>query len=149
METPEFENYTQISWEKRIKDAWDYMIEILKKVWLFVIVGILIGACIRGYVPENFLSRYAGKDKWYAVPIATLIGIPLYSNAVGVIPIVSTLTEKGISIGTSLSFMMAVTGLSLPELLILRRVMKPRLILIFFGIVGLGIIFTGYLFNAI
>ena len=97
----------------------------------------------------DFLAQYAGADKWYAVPLATLIGIPLYSNAAGIIPLVSALTEKGVAMGTTLAFMMAVTGLSLPEFLILRKVMKVRLILIFAAIVGLGIIFTGYLFNFI
>jgi len=97
----------------------------------------------------DFLAQYAGADKWYAVPLATLIGIPLYSNAAGIIPLVSALTEKGVAMGTTLAFMMAVTGLSLPEFLILRKVMKVRLILIFAAIVGIGIIFTGYLFNFI
>ena len=97
----------------------------------------------------DFLAQFAGADKWYAVPLATLIGIPLYSNAAGIIPLVSALTEKGVAMGTTLAFMMAVTGLSLPEFLILRKVMKVRLILIFAAIVGIGIIFTGYLFNFI
>jgi hypothetical protein len=97
----------------------------------------------------DFLAKYAGGDKWYAVPLAALIGIPLYSNAAGIIPLVSALTEKGVAMGTTLAFMMAVTGLSLPEFLILRKVMKARLILAFAGIVGLGIILTGYLFNII
>jgi len=97
----------------------------------------------------DFLAQYAGADKWYAVPLATLIGIPLYSNAAGIIPLVSALTEKGVSLGTTLAFMMAVTGLSLPEFMILRKVMKVKLIIIFAVIVGMGIIFTGYLFNLI
>jgi hypothetical protein len=97
----------------------------------------------------DFLAQFAGADKWYAVPLATLIGIPLYSNAAGIIPLVSALTEKGVAMGTTLAFMMAVTGLSLPEFLILRKVMKVKLIIIFAVIVGIGIIFTGYLFNLI
>lgn len=114
---------------------------------VYVVVGIGIGAWIHGYVPVGFLAQYAGADKWYAVPFATLVGIPLYSNAAGVIPLVSALTEKGVAMGTTLAFMMAVTGLSLLEFTILRRVMKTKLILIFAGIVGIGIIFTGYFFN--
>jgi uncharacterized membrane protein YraQ (UPF0718 family) len=124
-------------------------LEIIKKTWLYIVIGIGIGAWIHGYVPADFLAQYAGSDKWYAVPLATIIGIPLYSNAAGVIPLVSVLTEKGVALGTALSFMMAVTALSLPEFMILKKVMKTRLIVIFASIVGLGIIFTGYLFNAI
>ena len=108
-----------------------------------------MGAWIHGYVPADFLAQYAGRDKWYAVPLATIIGIPLYSNAAGVIPLISALTEKGVAMGTTLAFMMAVTGLSLPEFMILKKVMKTKLILIFASIVGAGIIFTGYLFNLI
>jgi uncharacterized membrane protein YraQ (UPF0718 family) len=114
-----------------------------------VVIGIGAGAFIHGYVPTDFLARYAGGDKWYAVPFATLIGIPLYSNAAGVIPLVSALTEKGVAMGTTLSFMMAVTALSLPEFMILKKVMKTRLILAFAGIVGTGLIVTGYLFNVL
>ena len=98
-------------------------------------------------MPTDFLAKYAGADKWYAVPFAILIGIPLYSNAAGIISLVGALTEKGVSMGTTLAFMMAVTALSLPEFMILKRVMKTRLILIFAGIVGIGIMFTGYVFN--
>jgi hypothetical protein len=137
------------SWNERIRYALEYTRDILKSVWLYVLVGIGLGAWIHGYVPTDFLAKYAGHNAWYAVPIATLIGIPLYSNAAGVIPLVSALTEKGVAMGTTLAFMMAVTGLSLPEFMILRRVMKTKLILIFASIVGLGIIFTGYLFNFI
>ena len=138
----------KMSWPERFAYAREYTWDILKTVWPYVLIGIGVGAWIHGYVPENFLARWAGADKWYAVPLATLVGIPLYSNAAGVIPLVSALTEKGVALGTTLAFMMAVTGLSLPEFLILRRVMKVKLLLIFFGIVGAGIIFTGFLFNA-
>jgi len=138
---------TEMSWPERLAYAREYVADILKTVWPYVLIGIGIGAWIHGYVPENFLARWAGADKWYAVPLATLVGIPLYSNAAGVIPLVSALTEKGVALGTTLAFMMAVTGLSLPEFLILRRVMKVKLLFIFFGIVGSGIIFTGFLFN--
>ncbi len=133
----------------RLKYAKNYTWKLLKKIWLYVLVGIGLGAWIHGYVPVDFLAQFAGSDKWYAVPLATLIGIPLYSNAAGIILLVSVLTDKGVAIGTTLAFMMAVTGLSLPEFLILKRVMKTRLILIFAGIVGAGIMFTGYLFNLI
>ncbi len=135
--------------KERIIYAKNYTLDILKKVWLYILIGIGIGAWIHGYVPADFLAQYAGSDKWYAVPLAVLIGIPLYSNAAGVIPLVSALTEKGVAMGTTLAFMMSVTALSLPEFMILKRVMKMRLILIFAGIVGLGIIFTGYLFNLV
>lgn len=140
---------SKISWQSRIRYAKRYTSNILKKIWPYILVGIALGALIHGYVPTDFLARYAGADKWYAVPLATILGIPLYSNVAGIIPLVSVLTEKGVAIGTTLAFMMAVTGLSLPEFLILRKVMKPKLIFIFAGIVGIGIILTGYLFNAI
>jgi len=137
------------SGKERINYALDYTFGIIKKVWIYVLVGIGIGAWIHGYLPADFLAQYAGSDKWYAVPLAVLIGIPLYSNAAGVIPLVSALTEKGVAMGTTLAFMMSVTALSLPEFMILKKVMKIKLIIIFAGIVGLGIIFTGYLFNLI
>lgn len=133
----------------RLIIAKNYTLSIIKRIWIFIIIGIGLGAWIHGYVPTDFLAKIAGRSNWLAVPLATLIGIPLYSNAAGIIPLVSALTEKGVSIGTALAFMMAVTGLSLPEFLILRRIMKVRLILIFAGIVGAGIVFTGYLFNFI
>lgn len=140
-------NLLKMTWEKRISYAKNYTFSILRKVWPYIIIGIGIGAFIHGYVPADFLVQYAGADKWYAVPLAVLIGIPLYSNAAGIIPLISVLTEKGVALGTTLSFMMAVTALSLPEFMILKRVMKIKLILIFAGIVGIGIVFTGYLFN--
>jgi uncharacterized membrane protein YraQ (UPF0718 family) len=139
----------QMNWPQRIKYAHGYTWDIIKKVWLYVIIGIGIGAWIHGYVPADFLAQYAGADKWYAVPLAVLVGIPLYSNAAGVIPLVNALTEKGVAMGTTLAFMMAVTALSLPEFMILKRVMKTKLIIIFASVVGVGILFTGYLFNAI
>lgn len=140
---------TQMTWEQRIKYARNYMFGIIKKVWIYILTGIGIGALIHGYVPADFLARYASADKWYAVPLAVLIGIPLYSNVAGVIPLVGVLTEKGVAMGTSLAFMMAVTGLSFPEFMILKKVMKIKLIVIFAGIVAIGIIFTGYLFNLV
>jgi uncharacterized membrane protein YraQ (UPF0718 family) len=142
-------NLPELSWKERTEYAKTYTLDIVKKVWLYVVIGVGVGAWIHGYVPADFLAQYAGSDKWYAVPVAVVIGIPLYSNAAGVIPLVGALTEKGVAMGTALAFMMAVTALSLPEFMILKKAMKTKLILIFAGIVGLGIIFTGYLFNAI
>jgi uncharacterized protein len=139
----------KLSWKDRVELAGEYTLSVIKSVWPYVLVGIGAGAWMHGYIPSDFLVKYAGGNKWYAVPLATLIGIPLYSNAAGIIPLVSVLTEKGVSTGTTLAFMMAVTGLSLPEFMILRKVMKIRLLAIFAGVVGIGIIFTGYLFNFI
>ena len=138
-----------MTWLDRLSYAKNYTWDILKKVWPYILIGIGVGAWIHGYVPADFLAKYAGSDKWYAVPLAVLIGIPLYSNAAGIIPLVGALTEKGVAMGTTLAFMMAVTALSLPEFMILKRVMKTKLILIFAGIVGVGIMLTGYLFNII
>lgn len=123
--------------------------EILGKVWPYVVVAIALGGIIHGYVPDEFLVRYAGKGQWYAVPLAVLLGVPLYSNAAGVIPIVYALMSKGLSLGTTLAFMMAVTALSLPEMIILRKVLKVRLLTVFVGIMTVTIIVVGYLFNAI
>jgi hypothetical protein len=142
-------NLPTMTRRERIIYAKNYTLNIIKKVWIYILIGIGIGAWIHGYVPADFLAQYAGSDKWYAVPLAVIIGIPLYSNAAGVIPLVSALTEKGVSVGTTLAFMMSVTALSLPEFMILKRVMKIKLIFIFAGIVAVGIIFTGYLFNLI
>jgi len=137
------------SWKQRFTYAVSYTFDIVKKIWLFILLGVGVGAWIHGYVPSDLIAQYAGGSNWYSVPLAVLIGIPLYSNAAGIIPLVSVLTEKGVSMGTTLAFMMAVTGLSLPEFLILKKVMKVRLILIFAAVVGAGIVFTGYLFNLI
>lgn len=139
----------EMNWKERRRYAWSYTADILKKIWIYVIIGVGVGAFAHGYVPTDFLARYAGADKWYAVPAAIIIGIPLYSNAAGVIPLVSVLVEKGVSIGTALAFMMAVTGLSLPEFMILKKVMKTKLIFIFAGVVGVGILLMGCLFNVI
>lgn len=134
---------------ERLEYARDYTKEILKKVWIYVIVAIALGGFIHGYAPEDFLAQYAGKDNIWAVPMAVLIGVPLYSNAAGVMPIVTALTQKGMSLGTALAFMMSVTALSLPEMIILRNVLKRKLIVIFVAILAVAIIFTGYLFNII
>jgi uncharacterized membrane protein YraQ (UPF0718 family) len=116
-------------------------------VWPYVVIGIAIGALIHGYVPENALAGIMGEEAWWSVPAAVALGIPLYSNAAGIVPVISVLISKGASLGTALAFMMAVVGLSLPELVILRRVLKPPLLAVFVVVVALAIIVTGYLFN--
>lgn len=123
--------------------------EIIGKVWLYVLIAIGIGAFIHGYAPQDFLVKYAGKDNIFAVPLAVLLGIPLYSNAAGIIPIVYALMEKGMSLGTVLAFMMAVTALSLPEMIILRKVLKPQMLGVFAGIMAVTIMAVGYIFNAV
>jgi len=134
---------------ERIDFAKNEVKTIMKKVSLYVLVGIGIGAFIHGYVPVGFLAEIAGKDSLLAVPIAVIIGIPLYSNAAGTIPIVQALMSKGMALGTALAFMMSVTALSFPEMVILRRVLKPKLIAIFIGIMFVSIVLVGLLFNAI
>ncbi|GAF25419.1 permease [Neomoorella thermoacetica] len=138
-----------LTWQDRVNYARGYVKEILKRVWLFVLIGIGIGGFIHGYAPETLLLRYAGPGNLLAVPVAVAIGVPLYSNAAGTIPIVQALMEKGMSLGTVLAFMMSVTALSLPEMIILRKVLKPRLIAIFIGIITVAIMLVGYLFNII
>jgi hypothetical protein len=123
--------------------------DILGKVWLYVLIAIGIGGFIHGYVPQDFLASIAGKGNWFAVPVAVLVGVPLYSNAAGVIPIVYALMSKGLALGTVLAFMMAVTALSLPEMIILRKVLKVKLLAVFVGIMTVTIMAVGYLFNAI
>jgi uncharacterized protein len=139
----------KIEFSKRLKESWEYTIDIFKKIYLYVVVGVGIGAFIHGYVPTDFISAYAGGDVWYAPIVAVIMGIPMYSNAAGILPLVEVLTSKGMLLGTALSFMMAVVALSLPEAMILKRVLSLKLISIFFGIVGVSILFTGYLFNYI
>ena len=141
------EEITETTQKDRLKDALDFTIEINKKILPYVLIGIAIGGIMHGWIPSNALASYAGKDNPFAVLLAVLVGIPLYSNAAGIIPLVSELTRAGVALGTSLAFMMAVTALSLPEMILLRRILKPKLLAVFIAIVGLGIIFTGYLFN--
>lgn len=138
-----------LSVNQRVTEAWDYTVDIFKKIYLYVMVGVGIGAIIHGYIPADFIAKYAGGDAWYAVPLAVLLGIPMYSNAAGVMPLVEVLTNKGMLLGSALSFMMAVTALSLPEAMILKRILHVKLIGIFFAIVGFGILLVGYVFNAI
>jgi uncharacterized membrane protein YraQ (UPF0718 family) len=123
--------------------------EIVGKVWPYILAGIAIGAGIHGYVPEDFMASFMGKDAWWSVPLAVLLGVPMYTNAAGVIPIVQALLAKGAALGTVLAFMMSVIGLSLPETVILRKVLKPRLIATFVGVVACGILVVGYVFNAV
>lgn len=137
----------RLTTKDRAQYAKKYMIDIVKSVWVYVVIGVAIGALMHGYAPNDLLVKYAGPNNFFAVPLAVLIGIPLYSNAAGTIPIVSVLIAKGMAMGTALAFMMAVTALSLPEFIILKKVLKPKLIVTYASIVGLGIIFTGYLFN--
>lgn len=139
----------KLNWIDRINAGLASVKEIVGKVWIYVILGIAVGAIIHGYVPENLMASIMGKQAWWSVPLAVLIGIPLYSNAAGIIPVVQALLGKGAALGTVLAFMMAVIGLSLPETIILRKVLKPALIATFLGVVGLGILIVGYLFNYI
>jgi uncharacterized membrane protein YraQ (UPF0718 family) len=127
----------------------DAVVEIVGKVWPWIIVGIAVGAGIHGYVPEEFLASFMGRDAWWSVPLAVLLGVPMYSNAAGVIPVVEALLGKGAALGTVLAFMMAVVALSLPEMLILRRVLKTPLIATFVGVVASGILLVGYVFNLV
>jgi uncharacterized membrane protein YraQ (UPF0718 family) len=138
-----------LTWPRRFADAWQNTREIVGKVWPYVVVGIAIGAGIHGFVPEDALAGVLGKNAWWSVPAGVLLGIPLYSNVAGVLPVVEALMAKGAAFGTMLAFMMAVVALSLPEVIILRRVLKPRLIAVFIGVVGSGIIAIGYLFNLV
>lgn len=140
---------SNMTWSDRIDFAVDSVKNIVGNVWLYIIIGLAIGAIIHGYVPENLLAGIMGKKAWWSVPLAVVIGVPMYSNAAGIIPIVQALLEKGASLGTVLAFMMAVIGLSLPETIILRKVLKPKLIAIFISIVATGILIIGYLFNLI
>jgi uncharacterized membrane protein YraQ (UPF0718 family) len=137
----------KIAWVERIERAWDSVKEIVGKVWLYVIIGIAVGAGIHGYVPEDALVSIMGKQAWWSVPVAVLLAVPLYSNAAGMIPVVGVLIEKGASLGTALAFMMSVIGLSLPEAVILRRVLKMPLLITFFGVIAVAIVAIGYLFN--
>ena len=136
-----------LTFKQRVKEAWDYTADIFKKIWFYVLIGVGIGAFIHGYIPADFIATYAGAGNPFAVIIAVLMGIPMYSNAAGVMPLVEVLTGKGMLLGTALAFMMAVTALSLPEAMILKRILHIKLIALFFGIVGFGIICIGYLFN--
>lgn len=138
-----------MTWPERLGAGTRHVREIVGKVWPFVVAGIALGAGIHGYVPADALAAIMGRDAWWSVPVAVLIGVPLYSNAAGIIPVVQALLGKGAALGTVLAFMMSVIALSAPEMLILRRVLKPRLLATFVGVVALGILIVGYVFNAV
>ena len=134
---------------QRVLAAFAAVRDIVGRVWPYVIAGIAIGAAIHGYVPEDFMAGLMGREAWWSVPAAVLIGVPMYANAAGIIPIVEALLAKGAALGTVLAFMMSVIALSLPEMVILRKVLKPRLIAVFVGVVATGILVVGYVFNAV
>jgi len=137
----------KLTFENRIKFGYAAVKEIVGKVWIYIVIGVAIGAGMHGFVPENFMVSIMDKANWYSVPLSVLIGVPLYSNAAGIIPIVSVLIEKGVPLGTALAFMMSTIGLSLPEIIILKKVLKWQLIAAFVGIVATGILIVGFIFN--
>lgn len=139
----------RLNWVQRFEAGWGHVREIVGKVWPYVIVGIALGAGIHGYVPEDFMASIMGREAWWSVPVAVLLGVPMYTNAAGVIPIVEALIGKGAALGTVLAFMMSVIALSAPEMIILRKALKPRLIATFAGIVACGILLVGYVFNLV
>ena len=139
----------RLGWTDRVAAGREAVRDILGRVWPYVVAGIAVGAGIHGYVPEDFMASFMGREAWWSVPLAVLIGIPLYSNAAGIVPVVEALLGKGAALGTVLAFMMAVIALSLPEMVILRKVLTLRLIAVFVGVVGAGILFVGYLFNLV
>jgi hypothetical protein len=135
------------TWVERFESGWRHVRDIVGKVWPYLLAGIALGAGIHGYVPEDFMAAVMGRDAWWAVPAAVVLGIPMYTNAAGIIPIVEALIGKGAALGTVLAFMMSVIALSAPEMIILRKVLKPRLIATFVAVVASGILLVGYLFN--
>lgn len=137
----------EIDWETRFLAGWHHVKEIVGKVWPYILLGIAVGAGIHGFVPQDFMASFMGKDVWWSVPAAVVMGVPMYTNAAGVIPVVEALIGKGAALGTTLAFMMSVIALSLPEILILRKVLKLPLIATFVGIVSSGILLVGYFFN--
>lgn len=138
-----------MQWAERIQHGFQHVREIVGKVWPYIVTGVGLGALIHGFVPEDFMASFMGKDVWWAVPAAVLLGVPMYTNAAGVIPIVQALMAKGAALGTVLAFMMSVIALSAPEMIILRKVLKPRLIATFIGVVATGILLVGYIFNLV
>lgn len=138
-----------LTWADRFQAGWDAVKEIVGKVWLYVVLGIAAGAAIHGYVPQDFLAQIMGKSAWWSVPVAVVLGIPMYANAAGIIPVIQALMAKGAALGTVLAFMMSVIALSLPEMIILKKVLKNTLIAVFIGVVGMGILLVGYVFNLV
>jgi uncharacterized protein len=139
----------RMSLSERVDAGFASVREIVGKVWPYILAGIAIGAGIHGYVPQEFMASFMGREAWWSVPLAVLIGVPMYTNAAGVIPIVQALLAKGAALGTVLAFMMSVIALSLPEMVILRKVLKARLIATFIGVVATGILIVGYVFNLV
>lgn len=139
----------RLTWVQRFELGAQHAKKIVGKVWPYILAGISVGAFVHGYVPQEFMASIMGKDVWWGVPAAVLLGIPMYTNAAGIIPVIEALISKGAALGTVLAFMMAVIALSAPEVIILRKVLKPRLIATFLGVVAVGIMMVGYLFNAI
>ncbi len=139
----------RLTWPDRVRYGADAVREIVAKVWLYLIAGIAVGAGIHGYVPQDAMAAVMGKGAWWSVPLAVIIGVPMYANAAGIIPVVEALLGKGAALGTVLAFMMSVIALSLPEMIILRKVLRPRLIGVFIAVVTCGILLVGYLFNAL
>lgn len=139
----------ELTRKDRVEFAKGQVNDIVKKVWMYILIGVGIGALIHNWIPEELISAVLGQDKWYSVIVATLIGIPMYADIFGTLPIAEALVYKGVGIGTVLSFMMGVTALSLPSMIMLKRVVKTRLLTIFFGVVAIGIIAIGYIFNTI
>jgi uncharacterized protein len=138
-----------MDWQGRVGEGWKHVREIVGKVWLYIVLGVGLGAGIHGYVPENFIASVMGAETWWSVPAAVLLGVPMYSNAAGILPVVHAMLGKGAALGTVLAFMMSVIALSAPEIIILRKVLKPRLIALFVGTVTLGIMLVGFVFNAV
>ena len=142
-------DHANLPWTERFAAGWAHVKEIVGKVWPYILAGIALGAGIHGYVPEDFMASFMGRDVWWAVPAAVLLGVPMYTNAAGIIPIVEALIGKGAALGTVLAFMMSVIALSAPEMIILRKALKPRLIATFAGVVATGILLVGFVFNAV
>ncbi len=146
--TPEVEGEV-MSIHLRLREGLHHVRDIVGKVWLYIVLGVGLGAGIHGYVPENFMASLMGKSVWWSVPVAVLIGVPMYSNAAGILPVVEALLGKGAALGTVMAFMMSVIALSAPEMIILRKVLKPRLIAVFAGVVAAGIMLVGFVFNLV
>jgi uncharacterized membrane protein YraQ (UPF0718 family) len=138
----------ELTTQDRLAFAKDQVLEIVNKVWLYILIGVGIGAAIHNWIPESIISAVLGQDKWYSVLVATLVGVPMYADIFGTLPIAEALVAKGVGLGTALSFMMGVTALSLPSMIMLKKVVKPKLLGVFVGVVTLGIIIIGYTFNA-
>jgi uncharacterized membrane protein YraQ (UPF0718 family) len=143
------EQDNSLTFNQRISAGGKVVKEIVGKIWIYILIGIAVGAGAHGFVPDEYLAGALGSQNWYSVPLAIIVGIPLYSNAAGIIPIVSVLIEKGVTLGTALAFMMSVIGLSLPEIIILKKVLKWQLIGVFIGVVAVGIVLVGLIFNYI